>query len=112
MAQGGIYLKGDWRKLWRTAKKLNTLCEVIEDEIMPEVIEDFQRAISETVLSNPAPANAPRTVKRKGHQASLVETGEMADESSQKVYRNSFRQSGNVRVSYTIAGAQAHRLNH
>ena len=78
----GIVLTGDWRKLRHKFERYTALGEMVADEALFECAELVRDTLHEVVNSAPSPANSPKTVKRKGFNYPLSETGAMQDNNS------------------------------
>lgn len=81
-AKVGIQLKGDWRKLRRKFERYTYAGEHMAEVTMSELAEKTRQTLHDIVNSSPSPANAPKTIKNKGFDNPLLETGGMMDDDS------------------------------
>jgi hypothetical protein len=106
----GIVLKGDWRKL---RHRFGSYCEAPlheVNELLRDVAEDFKQSLHEVVNSSPPPENKESTVKRKGFNNPLMETGGFMDENSIAVTpyfdngRRAYLVHGNPDIIHSMSG--------
>lgn len=83
MASGvGIQLQGDWRKLRSKFERYTYAGEHMAEVTMGELAEFTRQTLHEVVNSSPPPPNAEKTVKNKGFNNPMFETGGMMEDDS------------------------------
>lgn len=107
----GIALKGDWRKLRPMANKLQQMPQEYEDDVMPLLVKETEDALKVAIDCNLPPPNADSTVKRKGFNRTLVETGNFPNaithtEASYKDYKSRARKAYLVTADENIHHAR------
>lgn len=78
----GIQLKGDWRKLNHIAKNLGDTSDNFKNELIADLAEGVRQSLYQVVNSSPPPRNADSTVKNKGFDNPMMETGGFMDDDS------------------------------
>lgn len=75
MAEVGIQLQGDWRKLRHKFERHTRAGEYLAEITMGELAEFTRATLHEVVNSSPAPPNAPKTIRNKGFDNPMLELG-------------------------------------
>lgn len=78
----GVTLTGDWRKLRHKFDRYTSLGEMMADDALYECAELVKDTLHKVVNSEPSPSNASQTVRRKGFDAPMYETGGMEESDS------------------------------
>jgi hypothetical protein len=86
----GIALTGDWRKLRHKFERYTEVGEMFADEALYDCAELVRETLHQVVNSRPSPKNEESTIKRKGFDASLAETGHMKDDNSITITEQDF----------------------
>ena len=100
----GIVLTGDWRKLRHKFERYTEVGEMLSDQALYECAELVRDTLHEVVNSAPNPQNSPKTVKRKGFNYPMKETGDMEDNDSIKIY-NHYDYTNSV-SGYVVQGSR------
>ena len=100
MASAGIRLQGDWRKLRSKFERYTYAGEHMAEVTMAELAEFTREKLHEVVNSSPSPRNAPKTVKNKGFDNPLYETGGFMEDDSIVVLED----KSNGETIFTIQG--------
>lgn len=95
-----IHLRGDWRKLNHIARKLGDTSDYCKNELIQELAEDVKQTLYEVVNSSPNPRNTDSTVRRKGFNNPMFETGGFQEGDS--IVATPYREGR--KVSYCVQG--------
>jgi hypothetical protein len=77
----GVRLVGDWRKLRHRLDRFSEFGEAEADRILYECAEVVKNNMLDFINSEPSPNNAESTIRRKGFDAPLYETGKFREDS-------------------------------
>lgn len=98
-----IHLKGDWRKIRHLTNEIEKTPQMVEDVIMPEIVDKTTEALKVVVSSNPPPPNSPVTLKKpyKKGKGTLEETGAFKS----NIVSDEYKERG--RTIYVIHGSDS-----
>src|SRR3712207_8004763 len=105
MAKDCVTLTGDWRKLRHRFNRLSQFGQRGATHELYELAQEIKEALHETVNSAPSPRNAESTVKKKGFDNPLLETGGFMSNDSIVIERDrkSTRlNSSHANISYAV----------